>query len=150
MSIGKSSLARAAVVADTGAAAEMRREGNAACGCMQVNAADIRLVKGEKLPAADAALTASIAEIGMAEPLLLAETEQGLLLLGGARRLAAAQAAGITVLTAVVREMTAADAGKLRRGLRKFTAPAAKAPAAEPETCDGITAVGDRMPDWLL
>ena len=96
-------------------------------------------------------LVASVQSHGVLEPLVLAQTAPGqLVLVAGARRLAAAKKAGLATVLAVIREQTAADAAALRRELKAFTAPAVKKEKAAVSDTAGATAVGQAMPDWLL
>lgn len=146
MSIGKSSLARAAAATTPRPAAETVKSAGA---FRQVAVEDIRPLKGKKLPAADATLVASITAQGVLEPLLLAQTgPEELRLLSGTRRLAAAKQAGLATVPAVIVEMTPAAATAARREMERFAAaPATKATSA-PEA--EKTAVGQAMPSWLL
>lgn len=146
MSIGKSSLARAAAAtARPSAEAAPKQDTMTACA-VAVDA--IRLPKGQKLPAASADLVASVAKKGVLEPLTLARTgEEKLTLLSGAGRLAAVKEAGLDSVPAVVVCMTAAEASAARREIIRF-ATAAEQPANA--TADKPTAVGQAMPAWLL
>lgn len=160
MSIGKSSLARAAVLAGTApepapasvpAAMAVK---SAQSGFSQVAVADIA-VSGKK-PAVPEALVRSVAENGILEPLYLARTEEGkLTVISGAKRLQAAKEAGLTVLPAVVADKTAKEAASIRNELIKAAKAAQKefprsAEIAEELVSESITEVGDDMPDWLL
>ena len=92
-----------------------------------------------------------MAQQGLLEPLLLAQTAPGqLVLLSGGRRLAAAKKAGLSTVPAVIREMSAADAAACRKELKRFATPAAKAAKVEEPTASTVTTVGQAMPDWLL
>ncbi len=150
MSIGKSSLARAAAasarpVAETAAQQTTR-------AVRQLAPADIRLMRGQKRAPLDEALVRSIEAYGMLEPLLVAETEAGeLWLLSGGRRLVAAEAAGLGDVPAVVLRMTADEAKAARKQLARFAAPA-NAPTAAPANApaEAPTTVGQTMPAWLL
>ncbi len=146
MSIGKSSLARAAAApARPSAEATPKQDTMTACA-VAVDA--ICLPKGQKFPAASADLVASIVKKGVLEPLTLAQTgEEKLTLLSGAGRLAAAREAGLDTVPAVVVCMTAVEASAARREITRF-ATAADKPA--PAQADKPTAVGQAMPAWLL
>ncbi len=145
MSIGKSSLARAAA-ATTRPAAETAPQ-KTTMTATQVAIAAIHVAKGQKV-SADTALVQSVAKHGVLEPLLLAQTgADTLTLVSGARRLAAAAQAGLDSVPAVVVPMTAAEATAARREIARFIAPITttiNATAQEPTT------VGQAMPAWLL
>ncbi len=146
LSIGKSSLARAAAAtARPTAETAPKQETLSACA---VAIGSIRLPKGQKLPAANEALVASVMKNGVLEPLTLAQTgEEKLTLLSGARRLAAAKEAGLDTVPAVVVCMTAVEASAARREITRFTAASE---AAAHAAADKPTAVGQAMPAWLL
>ena len=146
MSIGKSSLARAAAAtARPTAEAAPKQETMTAC---EMAVSTIHLPKGQKLPAANDALVASITKYGVLEPLTLARTgEEKLTLISGASRLAAAQAAGLDTVPAVIVCMTATEAVAARREVARF-AGAKDAPVNA--QADKPTAVGQAMPAWLL
>ncbi len=145
MSIGKSSLARAAAAANTRPA-----ETAAAVlpGYQQVAVSAIVAAAGDKLPVrADKALVASIEECGVIEPLTVAQTAPGtLMLVAGAKRLAAAKKAGLATVPAVIVELSADKAAALRAEVRHFVGAKAEETPGTVET----TAVGQAMPDWLL
>ncbi len=145
MSIGKSSLARAAAATARPSAEAAPKQDTMTSCAVAVEA--IRLPKGQKFPAASADLVASIAKKGVLEPLTLAQTgEEKLILLSGAGRLAAAKEAGLDTVPAVVVCMTAAEAAAARREITRFAA--ADKPAHV--QADKPTAVGQAMPAWLL
>ncbi len=146
MSIGKSSLARAAAATARPTTETAPKQDTLSACAVAVDA--IRLPRGQKLPAASADLVASIAKKGVLEPLTLAQTgEEKLTLLSGASRLAAAKEAGLDTVPAVVVCMTAAEATAARREITRFAA-AAEQPAHA--TADKPTVVGQAMPAWLL
>jgi ParB/RepB/Spo0J family partition protein len=60
-------------------------------------------------------LAASIQSVGILEPLLVSPNAGGYVVVAGARRLAAAKAAGLTEVPAIVREVT--DAERVEIGL---------------------------------
>ncbi len=144
MSIGKSSLARAAAATTRPATETVPQKSTMTA--TQVAIAAIRLPKGK--PDADGALVKSVAKHGVLEPVLLAQTDEAtLMLVSGARRVVAAAEAGLSSVPAVILPMTAAEATAARRELARFasaSAPVAQASAAE------ATAVGQAMPAWLL
>lgn len=145
MSIGKSSLARAAAATARPTAETTPKQDTMTACAVAVDT--IRLPKGQKFPAASAQLVASIAKKGVLEPLVLAQTgEEKLTLLSGASRLAAAKEAGLEFVPAVVVSMTAAEAAAARREIARFAA-AEKPVSAQ---ADKPTAVGQAMPAWLL
>lgn len=145
MSIGKSSLARAAA-ATARPTAETAPKQDTMTSCA-VAVDTIRLPKGQKLPAASAQLVASIAKNGVLEPLTLAQTgSETLTLLSGASRLAAAREAGLESVPAVVVSMTAAEASAARREIFRFAAKERPVSAV----AENATAVGQAMPAWLL
>lgn len=146
MSIGKSSLARAAAATARPSAETAPKQDTMTSCAVAVDA--IRLPKGQKLPAASAELVASVAKNGILEPLTLAQTgSETLTLVSGAGRLAAAKEAGLDSVPAVVVCMTAAEAAAARREIIRF-ATVAEHPANA--TADKPTAVGQAMPAWLL
>ena len=146
MSIGKSSLARAAAATARPSVETAPKQETMSSCVVAVDA--IRLPKGQKPPAVSADLVASIAKRGVLEPLTLAQTgEEKLTLLSGASRLAAAKEAGLDSVPAVVVCMTAAEASAARREIIRF-ATAVDKPANA--TADKPTAVGQAMPAWLL
>lgn len=152
VSIGKSSLARAAAAAGA-RPAPVAETIPVMSGLQQVAVEAISAASGDKLPVrADVALAESVARQGLLEPLLLAQTAPGqLVLLAGGRRLAAAKKAGLSTVPAVIREMTASEAAACRKELKRFVAPTAKMAGAEtPAATSAATAVGQSMPDWLL
>ncbi len=152
MSIGKSSLARAAAAAGT-RPAPVAETAPVVTGLQEVAVEAISAATGDKLPVrADQGLVSSIAEKGLLEPLLLAQPAPGqLVLLAGGRRLAAAKKAGLSTVPAVIREMSATEAAACRKELKRFAAPATKTAKAEtPAATSAATAVGQSMPDWLL
>lgn len=152
MSIGKSSLARAAAAAGT-RPAPVAETAPVMAGLQQVAVEAIAAATGDKLPVRpDQGLVSSIAEKGLLEPLLLAQPAPGqLVLLAGGRRLAAAKKAGLSTVPAVIREMSATEAAACRKELKRFAAPATKTAKAEtPAATSAATAVGQSMPDWLL
>ncbi len=145
MSIGKSSLARAAAATARPTAETAPKQDTMTC--CEVAVDTIRLPKGQKLPVASEALTASVAKNGILEPLTLAQTGgETLTLLSGARRLAAAKQAGLDTVPAVVVGLTAAEASAARREITRFAAADTPAHAQ----ADKPTAVGQAMPAWLL
>ncbi len=147
MSIGKSSLARAAAVSAPRAAAESTLS-QPLWTARQVAVTAITLPKGASLAQADAALVKSIKKHGLLEPLTLAQTEDGaLVLLGGTRRLAAAIAAGLDTVPAAVMPMAATAANAARREITRFSGPSVVAVSGREEAA---TAVGQAMPAWLL
>lgn len=146
MSIGKSSLARAAA-ATARPTAEPTPKHDTLSACAVAMSA-IRLPKGLKYPAVSAELIASVSKNGVLEPLTLAQTgEDKLTLLSGACRLVAAKEAGLETVPAVVVCMTAAEAAAARREISRFAA-AAKAPVSV--AAESATSVGQTMPAWLL
>ena len=146
MSIGKSSLARAAAATARPTAETAPKQDTMTACAVAVDA--IRLPKGQKLPAASADLVASVTKKGVLEPLVLAQTgEEKLTLLSGARRLAAAKEAELESVPAVVVCMTAAEASVARREIARFAAATDKPVNAQ---ADKPTAVGQAMPAWLL
>ena len=146
MSIGKSSLARAAAATARPSTETAPKQDTMTACAVAVDA--IRLPKGQKLPAAAADLVASIVKKGVLEPLTLAQTgEEKLTLLSGAGRLAAAKEAGLDTVPAVVVCMTAAEAAAARREITRFATAADKPARAQ---ADKPTAVGQAMPAWLL
>ena len=154
MSIGKSSLARAAVVANTAPApapASIHDEPEApryVCVTVPV----VRIAADPAVTATDA-LCRSVQKRGILSPILLAQTApDAYRVLDGERRLAAAIACGLTAVPAVTVAMTAAEAGAARREIQRFDAPAATpAIPSAPEIADRhITTVGQSMPAWLL
>ena len=151
MSIGKSSLARAAAAAGT-RPTPVAETAPAVTGLQEVAVEAVSAAAGDKLPPRpDQGLVDSVSARGLLEPLLLAQTAPGtLVLLAGGRRLAAAKKAGLGTVPAVIREMSAADAAACRKELKRFAAPAAKAAKAEKPTASAVTTVGQAMPDWLL
>ncbi len=145
MSIGKSSLARAAAATARPTAEAAPKQDTMTSCAVAVDA--IRLPKGQKLPAASAQLVASIAKNGVLEPLTLAQTgSETLILLSGASRLAAAKEAGLDTVPAVVVCMTATEAAAARREITRFAATEKPVSAQ----ADKPTAVGQAMPAWLL
>lgn len=146
MSIGKSSLARAAA-ATTRPTAEPAPKQDTLSACM-VAVAAIRLPKGHKYPAVSADLVASITKNGVLEPLTLAQTgEEKLTLISGAGRLVAAKEAGLDAVPAVIVCMSTAEASAARREIARFVA-AKKPPVSV--AAESTTAVGQTMPSWLL
>ena len=145
MSIGKSSLARAAAATARPTTESAPKQDTMTSCAVAVDA--IRLPKGQKLPDASAQLVASIAKNGVLEPLTLAQTgSETLTLLSGASRLAAAKEAGLDTVPAVVVCMTAAEAAAARREITRFAATEKPVNAA----AENATAVGQVMPAWLL
>lgn len=146
MSIGKSSLARAAVAA-TAPVAEPAAQKPRLTGVLQsVAVTQPQPVRGRSLPASvPPELTQSVRKDGVIEPLLLARSSAGdLWILAGEKRLCAARAASLEEVPAVIVEMTAAQAVKARAELEKFVArPQALSRVA-------VTRVGDALPYWLL
>ncbi len=146
LSIGKSSLARAAAATAPRAAAETAPQ-QPTLSAREVEVTAIGFPKGFKAAEADAALVKSVSKHGVLEPLALAQTEDGkLLLLSGARRLAAAIEAGLPAVPAVVVTMTATEAASARREIVRFAA--ADTPVSA--SAEQPTAVGQAMPAWLL
>lgn len=146
MSIGKSSLARAAAATARPTAEPTPKQDTLSACAVAVSA--IRLPKGHKYPAVSAELVASVSKNGVLEPLTLAQTsEEKLTLLSGARRLVAAKEAGLDTVPAVVVCMTAAEASAARREITRFTATTDEPVSA---TAESATAVGQAMPAWLL
>jgi len=150
VSIGKSSLARAAAVAVT-PSAKAAEPVSLATGLQSVAVEAISPAAGDKWPArVSAELVSSVEAHGVLEPVLLAQTAPGqLVLIAGARRLAAAKKAGLATVPAVIQSQTAADAAALRKEIKAFAA-APKAEKATLPVTAGATAVGEAMPDWLL
>lgn len=151
MSIGKSSLARAAAAA--GARPMPGAEAAPVItGLQQVETQAITAVSGDKLPVrTDPELVRSIVANGLIEPLILAQTTSDtLVLIAGARRLAAAKKVGLTTVPAIIQELSADEAVARRREIKRFATLTAKT-AKEAETIPaGTTVVGQAMPDWLL
>ena len=151
VSIGKSSLARAAAAAGTrpAPAAEVSP---VSAGLQQVAVEAVSPAAGDKFPARVAdELVQSVADAGVLEPLLLAQTAPDTLaLIAGARRLVAAKKAGLSTVPAVIREMSASEASAARKEIKRFAAPAVKAAKAQDAVPKGVTTVGQSMPDWLL
>lgn len=146
MSIGKSSLARAAAATARPTADAAPKQDTMTSCAVAVDA--IRLPKGQKLPAASAQLVASVAKNGILEPLTLAQTgSETLTLVSGAGRLAAAKEAGLDTVPAVVVCMTATEAAAARREIVRFVGTTEKLVSAQ---ADKPTAVGQAMPAWLL
>lgn len=146
LSIGKSSLARAA--AATGRPVEQVSLKQETMACCMVEINGIRTIKGQKLSAASEALIRSVEKHGVLEPLLLAQTaEQELFLLSGSRRLSAAKAAGIDSVPAVIVCMSTTEASAARREIVRFASAETQAASTKPEQ---PTAVGQAMPAWLL
>lgn len=146
MSIGKSSLARAAAATARPTAEPTPKQDTLSACAVAVSA--IRLPKGHKYPEATAELVASISKNGVLEPLTLAQTgEEKLTLLSGARRLVAAKEAGLETVPAVIVCMTAAEASAARREIARFVAAQESTSHA---AADKPTAVGQAMPAWLL
>lgn len=148
MSIGKSSLARAAAAAN--AAPVSAEEKHTTDTVIAVPVSEIRLSKGARWPLASEKLIRSITANGIAEPVLLARTgETTFVLLAGARRVSAARTLELETVPAIVRDMTPAAAQALAVELRQFTGPA---PETEPATVadDKPVKVGQDMPNWLL
>ncbi len=146
VSIGKSSLARAAAATTRPTAETVIKQDTMTCCEVAVDA--IHLPKGQKLPVASEELTASIAKNGILEPITLAQTgETTLTLLSGAQRLAAAKQAGLDTVPAVVVSMSAAQASSARREITRFAGAVATSAHAQ---ADKPTAVGQAMPAWLL
>ncbi len=146
MSIGKSSLARAAAATARPSAETAPKQDTMTSCAVSVDA--IRLPKGQKLPVASADLVASVTKNGVLEPLTLAQTgEEKLTLLSGARRLAAAKEAGLDTVPAVVVRLTVVEASAARREITRFAVSADK---SAPAQADKPTAVGQAMPAWLL
>ena len=146
MSIGKNSLARAAAAAGTKPAPSVEAAPSVATGYCEVDPSTIRLVKGDKRVIPSEAMVASVKKQGIVEPLLLAQCDEQLLLLGGSRRLAAAKEAGLTSVPAVIRDMTAAQATALRRELKQFAVTDEAVSVGD----SSATVVGQDMPSWLL
>ncbi len=146
MSIGKSSLARAAAMSAPHAVTE-NAPVQPTLAAREVAVDSIALIKGTK-PATDEALVKSVRKHGVLEPLTLAQTEDGsLLLVAGARRLAAAREAGLATVPATVLTLTASAAASARREIARFVAATPTVASATPES---PTAVGQAMPAWLL
>lgn len=146
LSIGKSSLARAASINTRPMAQAVAQQPSEACH--RVSVESIRLIKGQKRRTPTEELKKSIGQKGILEPLLLAQTpEQELLLLSGACRLTAAKELGLDTVPAVIVNMTAAEASVARREIARFSATEAK---ATPQAQENVTAVGQAMPAWLL
>lgn len=145
MSIGKNSLARAAAATGSRAAAETAKN---PATLREVACEAILPLKGKKVSAAVSdELLASVKKNGIIQPLLLAQTgPDELRVLDGAARLCAAREAGLKTVSAVIIEMTAAEATAARKELVRFAA----APQAAPVATTEVTAVGQAMPDWLL
>ena len=145
MSIGKNSLARAAAATGSRAAAETAKS---PATLREVACEVILPLKGKKVSAAVSdELIASVKKNGIIQPLLLAQTgPDELRVLDGAARLCAAREAGLPAVSAVILEMTAAEATAVRKELVRFAAAPQVAPVATTE----VTAVGQAMPDWLL
>lgn len=147
VSIGKSSLARAAGLAGgtpASAGAELSAPAVREDARLESVALErIRPGKGRELSAADPALVRSVKKNGVLEPILLAQDGTGgMVLLAGANRLAAAREAGLAEIPAVIRPADGAQITRWARELERF-AP------AEPAGGQG-TAVGEDMPTWLL
>lgn len=146
VSIGKSSLARAAAVNARPTTETVAHQPTAILRDVAVK--DIRLVKGQKHQQPTEDLMRSVEKNGIIEPLLVAQTAEGdVLLLSGARRLAAAKELGLETVPAVAVTMTAAEAASARREIVRF---AVKAEASKTVTQEQSTAVGQAMPSWLL
>ncbi|MBQ1202691.1 MAG: ParB N-terminal domain-containing protein [Clostridia bacterium] len=148
MSIGKNSLARAAAAAGSSATVTPDKEKVSAVTVCEVAIEAILPARGDVWPqTVCASLVESVKDHGVVEPLLLAKTEkEGPVLLGGARRLCAAKAAGLEMVPAIIREMTGAQAKSLRAELRRF----AGQEEAKHVSAATATSVGQAMPDWLL
>lgn len=143
LSIGKSSLARAAAINARPIADNAPTQATMTCREVAVDS----IAKG-KLPAASEALVKSVEKHGIIEPLLLAQTAEGeLTLVSGARRLAAAKALGLENVPAVIVNMTAQEASAAKREIARFAASADKTVSVAAEQA---TAVGQTMPSWLL
>ena len=146
VSIGKSSLARAAAATVRPITETVPKQDTMTCCLVAVD--NIRTVKGQKLAAASENLIRSVQKHGVLEPLLLAQTgEQELLLLSGSRRLAAAKAAGLDSVPATIVCMSVAEASAARREIVRFASTEPQTVSATPEQS---TAVGQAMPAWLL
>ncbi len=149
MSIGKSSLARAAAAAGSRPTAE---NAPVLSGYQQVAVEAITAADGYKLTRrVSEELMASVMDNGILEPLTLAQTAPGVLaLVAGNKRLAAAKKAKLATVPAVIVDMTAAQAAQARREVCRFATVTAQAvpEATVPE--DTATRVGQSMPDWLL
>ncbi len=146
MSIGKSSLARAAAVSAPRAVAEAASV-QPTLTARELAVDSIRLPKGTKLPAADESLVKSVRKHGVLEPLTIAQTDDGeLLLIAGVSRLAAAKEAALATVPVVLVAMTAAEAVAARREMARFVAT----PTVMSATPEQPTAVGQAMPAWLL
>ncbi len=147
MSIGKSSLARAAAVSVPHTTTEPVAA-QPTLTAREIEVDSILLTKGTKLPAADEGMLKSVRKHGILEPLTLAQAEDGSVwLVAGARRLAAAKEAGLVTVPAVMVAMAAAEAAAARREIGRFAVTTAPAVSASPEQ---PTAVGQAMPAWLL
>ncbi len=146
LSIGKSSLARAAAATAPRAVTETATK-QPTMTAREVEVTAIAFPKGFKAVEAEAALVKSVEKHGVLEPLTLAQTEDGkLFLLSGARRLAAATAAGLCTVPAVMVTLTAAEAASARRELARFVAVDTPVSAS----AEKPTTVGQAMPAWLL
>lgn len=144
LSIGKSSLARAAAINARPTAESVAQQ--ATMTCREVAVASIAKGKGKATPTE--ALVRSIGKNGIIEPLLLAQTaEQELVLVSGARRLAAAKELGLDTVPAVIVNMTAQEATAARREIARFVA---STETAVPVAAEQATSVGQAMPAWLL
>lgn len=144
MSIGKSSLARAAAINARPIAENTPTQSTMTC--RQVAVESIAKGKGKITPTE--ALVKSIAKNGVIEPLLLAQTAEGeLILIAGARRLAAAKELGLDTVPAAIVNMTAAEATAARREIARFAASTEKSVSVAAEQA---TSVGQAMPSWLL
>lgn len=146
MSIGKNSLARAAAAtAARPAAAEEKHPGT----FRLVDIATVLPLKGKTVKAeVSDTLAASVASLGVLEPLLLAQTAADeLRVLSGNRRLCAARMAGLNTVPAVIFEMTQAEANQVCMELQRFVRTEAE-PASIP--APSATAVGQAMPEFLL
>lgn len=146
VSIGKSSLARAAAINARPTTETVTQQPSAILRDVAVN--DIRLVKGQKHQQPTEDLVRSVEKNGVIEPLLIAQTAEGdLLLLSGARRLTAAKELGLEMVSAVVVTMTATEVASARREIVRF---AVKSEQSKVVVSEQSTAVGQAMPAWLL